>query len=310
MVRSPPAERFGVWCCRVGTCWHRSRRAARTQLVSGRLPAGVAGPSLDPACFAGATFRRRDPSTQPASCSPTSGRSHATRPSAGRVRPVRELGVSGSGDARAGGHETGAGIAPEGDQELAGQRYDHDPADPPSSVGGPGMEPPAERAVGLEADPAPCHLQKLGTDPGGSIAADPLVALDVAAGPRGWRQAGPACELAAVAELAVEDLVREQGRVVRADPLQPGQRRDRRIGPGRAARGRFRAANRRTHAHRRVALGFDRLDLSQDQPQPFSEPLDLPARLRRERLAIGSGHGRERHIEVARARLQAEHRAA
>ena len=35
MVTSPPEERFGVWCCRVGTRWHRSRRAARTQLVSG-----------------------------------------------------------------------------------------------------------------------------------------------------------------------------------------------------------------------------------------------------------------------------------
>ena len=46
--------------------------------------------------LAGATFRRRDPSTRSAFCSPIPVRSHATRPSAGRVRPVRELGVSGS----------------------------------------------------------------------------------------------------------------------------------------------------------------------------------------------------------------------
>ena len=39
MVMSPPAERIGIWSCRVGTCWHRSRLRARTQLLSGRLPA-------------------------------------------------------------------------------------------------------------------------------------------------------------------------------------------------------------------------------------------------------------------------------
>ena len=53
--------RFDVWCCRVGTRWHRSRRAARTQLLSGRSPAVLpARPSIPRA--AGATFRRRDPS--------------------------------------------------------------------------------------------------------------------------------------------------------------------------------------------------------------------------------------------------------
>ena len=34
MFRSPPEERFGVWCCQVGTRWHRSRLEARTQLSS------------------------------------------------------------------------------------------------------------------------------------------------------------------------------------------------------------------------------------------------------------------------------------
>ena len=97
MVMSPPAERIGVCSCRVGTRWHRSRLRARTQLLSGRLPAvSPVRPSVPLA--AGATFRRRDPSATPASCSPAVSRSHATRPSAGRVRPVRELGVSGSGD--------------------------------------------------------------------------------------------------------------------------------------------------------------------------------------------------------------------
>ena len=163
MFKSPPEEQFDIWSCRVGTRWHRSRLEARTQLVSGRSPADVAGPSLDPACFAGATFRRRDPSAQSAFCSPTPGRSHATRPSAGRVRPVpgtRGLGVSGSGDARAGGHQTGVGIAPQRDQELAGHRHDHDPADPSPGAGGARLEPLAERTVGLEPDPAPGHLHQ------------------------------------------------------------------------------------------------------------------------------------------------------
>ena len=51
MVTSPPVERFGVWCCRVGTRWHRSRPGARTQLLSGRLPAGLpVRPSIPLAC--------------------------------------------------------------------------------------------------------------------------------------------------------------------------------------------------------------------------------------------------------------------
>ena len=91
MVTSPPKERFGVWRCRVGTRWHRSRPWARAQLVSGRSPTiSPVRPSIPLA--AGGAFRRRDPSEQPASCSPVSTRSHATRPSADRVRPVRELG--------------------------------------------------------------------------------------------------------------------------------------------------------------------------------------------------------------------------
>lgn len=42
------AGRFNVWCCRVGTRWHRSHRVARTKLI--RAVAGdIAGPSLNPA---------------------------------------------------------------------------------------------------------------------------------------------------------------------------------------------------------------------------------------------------------------------
>ena len=34
MFKSPPEEQFGIWSCRVGTRWHRSRLEARTQLSS------------------------------------------------------------------------------------------------------------------------------------------------------------------------------------------------------------------------------------------------------------------------------------
>ena len=72
------------------------------------------------------------------------------------------------------------------------------------------------------AQPAPCHLNELGPDPGGTVAADPLIAFHDTARPGGWRHADPARELPAVAEPAVEDFMGQQGCVVRADHLQPG----------------------------------------------------------------------------------------
>ena len=84
----------------------------------------------------------------------------------------------------------------------------------------------AKRAVRLMAQPAPRHLDEERTDPGRTVAADALVPLCVPACPRGRRQPGPARKLTAVAEVAVEDLLLEQHRVVRADPLQLGQRRN------------------------------------------------------------------------------------
>jgi len=60
MVMSPPAERIGIWSCRVGTCWHRSRLRARTQLLSGRLPAvSPVRPSIPLACMRTPAVKRR-----------------------------------------------------------------------------------------------------------------------------------------------------------------------------------------------------------------------------------------------------------
>ena len=62
---------------------------------------------------------------QPARASPL-----ATRPSPGRVRPVWNSAVSRSGEPSASRHETGLGEPPERDEQLAGERHDHHPADP------------------------------------------------------------------------------------------------------------------------------------------------------------------------------------
>ena len=70
------------------------------------------------------------------------------------------------------------------------------------------VEPLAERAIRLIAQPAPRHLDELCPDPCWTVAADPLVALRVSARPRGWRHTDPAREFATIAEPAVEDLVR------------------------------------------------------------------------------------------------------
>ena len=203
------------------------RACAHTQLLSGRsFGGGAPEPSLDPACC-GRSVPGAGPISCSASFSPPEVRPHATRPSAGRVRPVWNDVVSRSDELGAGRHEAGFREPPERDEQLAGERHDHHPADPPASPRSALVEPLAERAIGLIAQPAPSHLDELCPDPCRTVAADPLVALRVAAGPRGWRHADPACEFAAVAEPAVEDLVRQDGCVVRPDRLQPGQRRDR-----------------------------------------------------------------------------------
>ena len=168
MVRLLLAKSCGVWCCRAGTRVHRSRLTARAQLLSGgiwRSRRSVPRSRL----AAGATFRRRDSSTCSASLSPMRLRSHATRPGAGRVRPAWEVGVLGLGDAGTGWHETGFGVSPEGDQELAGESCDHDPSQPPLRASGACFEPLAQGTVGLEAQPAPRHFRRYVGQPNGSV---------------------------------------------------------------------------------------------------------------------------------------------
>jgi hypothetical protein len=70
------------------------------------------------------------------------------------VRYCRRRRSSGS-KARTGGHFAGLDIAPQRHQQLAGERHDHDLANAPLAARGALDEPAAERAVRLEAQPAP-----------------------------------------------------------------------------------------------------------------------------------------------------------
>ena len=203
-----------------------ARRVARTLLLSGRFPAPRRIRAPIPHA-AGATFREMGPIYIPASFSPGDVRSHI-RPAQRRPHPAGldwQIPCR-SGAAGAHRHETGLGEPPQCNEQLAGECHNHHPAYPAPGSCSALFEPFAKRTLRLVTQPAPRHLNKLSPDPGRTVAADSLVAFHRAARPRGWRHADPTRELPAVAEPAVEDFVRQQGCVVRADPLQPGQRRD------------------------------------------------------------------------------------
>ena len=139
---------------------HRSRACARTQLLSGWLPTAVRRNHPPIPLAAGTAFRRRGPSIDRRISSPTLVRPHATRPSAGRVRPDWNTAVSGSGDPGARRHETDLGEPPERYEKLAGKRYDHHPTDTSPAACGSLFKPFAQRTLGLMAQPAPRHLNE------------------------------------------------------------------------------------------------------------------------------------------------------
>ena len=155
----------------------------------------------------------RTPNSYPEGFSATVRRNRplATRPSPGRVRPVWNSAVSRSDERGASRHETSLGEPPERDEQLAGERHDHHSADPSTGPRSALVEPLAERAIRLIAQPEPRHLDELCPDPCWTVAADPLVALRVPARPGGWRHTDPARVFATIAEPAVEDLVRQDG---------------------------------------------------------------------------------------------------
>ena len=182
----------GLPCSQVGTLF----ASVALVRIPNSYPGGFFGdgapePSLDPACC-GRSVPEAGPISRSACFSPQEPRSLVTRPSPGRVRPVLNSAVLRSGELGASRHETGLGEPPERDEQLAGERHDHHPADPPTGSRSALVEPLAERAIRLIAQPAPRHLDELCPDPCLTVAVDPLVALRVSARPRGWRHTDPA----------------------------------------------------------------------------------------------------------------------
>ena len=149
---------------------------------------------------AGAAFRRRGPSL----CRRLSARQRL-----GHTPPGPAPTASGrSGTARS---RDQTSVAPVGTRPVSENRqsamsslrasaHDHHPADPSTGPRSALVEPLAERAIRLIAQPAPRHLDELCPDPCWTVAADPLVALRVSARPRGWRHTDPAREFATIAE--------------------------------------------------------------------------------------------------------------
>ena len=100
--------------------------------------------------------------------------------------------------------------------------------------------------------------------------------------------------------------MRQQGRVVLADPLQPGPRRH--------SRRRLRIASLGRHRHReslaladdRVALGLDLRDLALHEGKPLRKAQDLLPGPRRERRSVCGPHFGEPGLEALGAGLQVE----
>src|SRR3546814_19753051 len=123
------------------------------------------------------------------------------------------------------GHQPGGQEPPEGDEQLARQSDDGDAPHPAALVADPGLEPAAERAVRLMAQPQPGELD--GDLPGPPVAglAAPLLMVDPTAAPGRGGQPEIAAPLAPVLEVLPEQPAGPAGGEDRADTpqaLHPG----------------------------------------------------------------------------------------
>src|SRR6202165_1938400 len=97
------------------------------------------------------------------------------------------------------GHDAALDVAPQGDEQLAGECDDHGALEASGGDADAGMEPACEGSVGLAAEPEPGELD--GGMPGSSVAglADALLAMGGAAGEGGRVEAAIGGELATIA---------------------------------------------------------------------------------------------------------------
>ena len=210
-------------------------------------------------------------------------------------RLKREFFGSGAHQRGTGRHETGLRQPPKRDEQFAGHTHNQDLPRQPGSASGTFLEPFGKITAGLISHPAPGHLDEIGPDPRWTVAAKSLVAFFVAARIRRRREAGPTRNLLAVAKIAVQDLVRQQRRIVLADPLQLCQCSDRRRCLFVAALGRIRGRQFRSCTRNGVTLGLDRGDLLAHESQPLQKTFDLLARSPRKcRAVCGRRFGKSR----------------
>ena len=161
-----------------------------------------------------------------------------------------------------------------GDQQLAGKSNDHDRADASFGAAGARGKPPRQRALRLEAQPAPGELHDDAADAGIAVLADPLLTLDAAAAERRAGETGKTGDRATVAERPAEHLADQQGRGLQAEADDLGEMPDHPLG---LVRVRYRC-----HP---IALGLDLPELLREQTVPRHQPPQLGHRLARQRHA-------------------------
>ncbi len=135
MRRSPRVSGSMVGRARFGTSSCIGRAAIRVPTFYPTGSVSLHDPYPDPA-YCERNVPRVGPICMAASFSPARGWPLTTRLKPGRVRPDWRSEVLCSGEPGACRHETGLGEPPEGDEQLAGERHDHHPADPSTRSSG------------------------------------------------------------------------------------------------------------------------------------------------------------------------------
>src|SRR3954471_18562345 len=164
-------------------------------------------------------------------------RAHLGHPRAARLY-ADARGIRSGPHGSLGRHEAGLHISPDRDQQLTSEGHDGDTLDASGGGADAVAIPARQRALGLMTQPQPGELDKrLARAPVAGLA-DALLTACAAAGIGTGCQARIGRHVAAVGEVAVEDLQLQHGCELRADAFQPQQRRE----LGAALRARLRRA--------------------------------------------------------------------
>jgi site-specific DNA recombinase len=149
-------------------------------------------------------------------------------------------------------------------QQLAGERHDRDPADPPTSLPDALPEPGAQGGARLMAEPEPGELDHGAAQAAVAGLRDALLAVGPTTLPRARRQSRIGRDLPSIVEAAEQGLQPDQRAELGTDPLEPRQGGGCRLRLG-----------GRLQADQRVALTLNRGHLRGDQVDPVELPADL-----------------------------------